>query len=186
MNVIVVVVNDWIFFFDDDDEYFSEHRCRDDREVEEYSDVKQLPHKVDSCKHVAWNQRHFGMRKTRSAVGGKLRSMFWLQWKPAGKATLSQDGHCLFVDHCGPRRRWCRRSCRRLFPDRGGCGYCIIADAADEEVVQKKKYPFPPQSVNKFAAEFQAEVPENESKFNFQHVVWKKPKNSTRTVVIFE
>ncbi|KRY37874.1 hypothetical protein T01_5767 [Trichinella spiralis] len=90
MNVIVVVVNDWIFF---DDEYFSEHQCRDDREVEEYSDVKQLPHKVDSCKHVAWHQRHFGMRKTRSAVGGKLRSMFWLQWKPAGKATLSQDGH---------------------------------------------------------------------------------------------
>ncbi|KRX48732.1 hypothetical protein T05_1517 [Trichinella murrelli] len=69
------------------------HQCRDDREVEEYSDVKQLPHKVDSCKHVAWHQRHFGMRKTRSAVGGKLRSMFWLQWKPAGKATLSQDGH---------------------------------------------------------------------------------------------
>ncbi|XP_003367692.1 hypothetical protein Tsp_06680 [Trichinella spiralis] len=26
-----------------------EHQCRDDREVEEYSDVKQLPHKVDSC-----------------------------------------------------------------------------------------------------------------------------------------
>ncbi|KRY54784.1 hypothetical protein T03_3989 [Trichinella britovi] len=95
---------------------------------------------------------------------------------------IVQLGWCLFVDHCGPRRRWCRRSCRRLFPDRGGCGYCIIADAADEEVVQKKKYPFPPQSVNKFAAEFQAEVPENESKFNFQHVVWKKPKNSTRTV----
>ncbi|KRZ79453.1 Protein Smaug -like protein 2 [Trichinella papuae] len=44
-------------------------------------------------KHVACNQRHFGMRKTRSAVGGKLRSMFLLQWKPAGKATLSQDGH---------------------------------------------------------------------------------------------
>ncbi|KRX95116.1 hypothetical protein T4E_5123 [Trichinella pseudospiralis] len=90
------------------------HLCRDDKEVEEHSDVKQLPHKVDSCvvhhacsvseagpdredknlkKHVACNQRHFGMRKTRSAVGGKLRSMFLLQWKPAGKATLSQDGH---------------------------------------------------------------------------------------------